>query len=40
MKTLEEFGFAQAPQISAARIRELSEGGYIDSSEPNARRSL
>ena len=34
MKTLEEFDFAQAPQISAARIRELAEGGYIDRSEP------
>jgi crotonobetainyl-CoA:carnitine CoA-transferase CaiB-like acyl-CoA transferase len=29
MKTLEEFDFAQAPQISAARIRELAEGGYV-----------
>ena len=27
MKTLEEFDFAQAPQIPAARIRELAEGG-------------
>src|SRR5246500_2545026 len=27
MKTLEEFDFSQAPQISAARIRELAEGG-------------
>jgi DNA replication protein DnaC len=26
MKTLEEFDFTQAPQISAARIRELAEG--------------
>ena len=34
MKTLEEFDFAQAPQIPAARIRELAEGGYIDRSEP------
>lgn len=34
MKTLEEFDFAQAPQVSAARIRELAEGGYIDRSEP------
>ena len=34
MKTLEEFDFAQAPQISAARIRELAEGGYIERSEP------
>jgi DNA replication protein DnaC len=34
MKTLEEFDFAQAPKIHAARIRELAEGGYIDRSEP------
>src|ERR1051326_7676973 len=30
MKTLEEVDFTQAPQISAPRIRELAEGGYID----------
>src|SRR5947209_12782954 len=34
MKTLEEFDFAQAPKIQAARIRELAEGGYIERSEP------
>ena len=34
MKTLEEFDFAQAPQVQAAKIRELAEGGYIDRSEP------
>lgn len=34
MKPLEEFDFAPAPQIPAARIRELAEGGYIDRSEP------
>lgn len=34
MKTLEEFDFTQAPQIPAARIRELAEGGYIARSEP------
>jgi DNA replication protein DnaC len=34
MKTLEEFDFAQAPQIPAAKIRELAEGGYIDRNEP------
>jgi DNA replication protein DnaC len=33
-KTLEEFDFAQAPKIQAARVRELAEGGYIDRSEP------
>lgn len=34
MKTLEEFDFAQAPQISAAKVRELAEGGYIERNEP------
>jgi len=34
LKTLEEFDFAQAQQISAARIRELAEGGYIERKEP------
>jgi DNA replication protein DnaC len=34
MKTLEEFAFAQAPQIPAAKIRELAEGGYLERSEP------
>src|SRR6202163_790865 len=34
MKTLEEFDFAQAPKIPAAKIRELAEGGYIERSEP------
>ena len=34
MKTLEEFDFAQAPRILAAKIRELAEGGYIERSEP------
>src|SRR5438045_154049 len=34
MKTLEEFDFAQAPQIPAAKIRELAEGGYIERTEP------
>jgi hypothetical protein len=29
VKTLEEFDFSQAPQISAARIHQLAEGGYI-----------
>lgn len=32
VKTLEEFDFAQSPQVPAARIRELSEGGYIERS--------
>ncbi len=34
LKTLEEFDFAQASQIPAAKIRELAEGGYIDRNEP------
>gem|GEM_PF-761551 len=34
MKTLEEFDFNQAPQIPAAKIRELAEGGYIGRAEP------
>jgi DNA replication protein DnaC len=34
MKTLEEFDFAQAPHLPAAKIRELAEGGYIERSEP------
>jgi DNA replication protein DnaC len=34
IKTLEEFDFGQAPQISAARIRELAEGGYVERAEP------
>jgi DNA replication protein DnaC len=36
MKALEEFDFAQAPQIPAAKIRELAEGGYIERNEPMA----
>ena len=34
MKTLEEFDFSQAPQIPAARLRDLAEGGYIERAEP------
>ena len=34
LKTLEEFDFNQARQIPAAKIRELSEGGYIERAEP------
>ena len=34
VKTLEEFDFGQSPQIPAAKIRELAEGGYIRRSEP------
>jgi DNA replication protein DnaC len=34
VKTLEDFEFSKAPTISAAQIRELAEGGYIDRAEP------
>ena len=34
VKTLEEFDFSQSPQIPAARVRDLAEGGYIERSEP------
>jgi DNA replication protein DnaC len=34
LKTLEEFDFTKAPLISAAKVRELAEGGYIERSEP------
>lgn len=34
VKTLDEFDFAQAPQVSAARIIALSEGDYIKRAEP------
>ena len=34
VKTLEEFDFSQSPLVSAARVRDLAEGGYIEWSEP------
>jgi DNA replication protein DnaC len=34
LKTLEDFDFTKAPQIPAAKIRELAQGGYIERSEP------
>jgi DNA replication protein DnaC len=34
MKTLEDFDFAQSPQIPASRIRTLAEGGYLERAEP------
>lgn len=34
MKTLEEFDFDKAPQIAAAKVRDLAQGGYIERSEP------
>jgi hypothetical protein len=41
-KSLEEFDFAQAPKIPAAKIRELAEGGYKvgQSGVSNSRRIL
>jgi DNA replication protein DnaC len=34
IKTMEDFEFSQTSTISAAQIRELTEGGYIDRAEP------
>lgn len=34
VKTLEEFEFEKAPQVSAARIRNLSDGDYLNRAEP------
>jgi len=34
LKTLEDFDFSGAPQISAPRIRSLAEGGYLARCEP------
>lgn len=34
VKTLSEFDFTQAPVVSATRIAELVEGGYIERAEP------
>ena len=34
VKTLEEFDFPTAPHISAAQMRNLSEGGYLTRKEP------
>ena len=34
LKTLDEFDFEKAPQIPAAKIRDLAQGGYIGRSEP------
>jgi DNA replication protein DnaC len=33
-KTLDEFDFTQCAQVSAAQLRELAEGGYIERAEP------
>ena len=34
LKTLEEFDFAKAPHVSATQVLHLSQGGYLDKSEP------
>src|SRR5215212_8797260 len=34
MKTLEEFDFAQSPQVSAGRIHQLAEGAWITRTAP------
>ena len=34
VKTLEEFNFEVAPQIPAALVRDLAEGGYLTRKEP------
>lgn len=34
VKTLEEFDFSQAPQVSAIQLMTLAEGGYIEGAEP------
>jgi DNA replication protein DnaC len=34
LKTLDDFDFQQAPQVSAAQLGELAGGGYIDRAEP------
>src|SRR5215831_7516363 len=33
-KTLEEFDFTQSPNVTAAKMRDLGEGGYIERAEP------
>ena len=34
VKTLEEFDYAQSPNVTAAKMRDLAEGGYIERAEP------
>jgi DNA replication protein DnaC len=34
LKTLEDFDFSQCSRVSAAQVRELADGGYIESAEP------
>ncbi len=34
VKTLHEFDYNQSPMVTAAKMFELAEGGYIDRAEP------
>src|ERR1022692_133336 len=34
VKTLDEFDYTQTPLVNAAKMRDLSEGGYIERAEP------
>ena len=34
LKRLEDFDFSAAPQVSAARLHQLAEGGYLARAEP------
>ncbi len=34
VKTLEEFAYTQSPHVTAAKMRDLAEGGYIERAEP------
>jgi DNA replication protein DnaC len=34
VKTLDEFQFSAAPHISASKLKELADGGYIERAEP------
>jgi DNA replication protein DnaC len=34
LKTLEEFDFRQAPQVSPSQLAALAEGGYLERAEP------
>src|SRR5450756_1559780 len=34
VKTLEEFDYTQAPLVTASKMRDLTEGGYIERAEP------
>ena len=36
VKTLEEFDYTQSPNVSAAKMRELAEGGYLERAEPSS----